>query len=226
VIVECNVCEAKVDGRVIADHKSTDQDLQAEFYVALLECPQCETTLLGGGYVDWDDSPSRLWPSPEKYFSHDIPEIIRNSLEEARVCFKAGAYSACAVMAGRALEGVCRHFGTRGSRLGPGIRELHEKGVIDTRLATWAQELQRARNLSAHASGERVSKEDARDLLEFVEAIGHYVFVLTKKFKTYMARRATATGDQSLLTSVRVSDLDGRVDGQPPNGAAVDEESL
>jgi len=40
------------------------------------------------------------------------------------------------------------------------IRQLREKGVIDARLAKWAEELQHARNLSAQASGERVSKQD------------------------------------------------------------------
>lgn len=195
MIVECHICEARVDGEVIAVHRSEDPDDPGEFHTALLECPQCKTTLLGGYYRDLGDSPSRLWPFPEKYLSHHIPTIIRTSLEEARVCFKAGAYSACTVMGGRALEGVCRHFGTKQSNLGPGIKELREKGIIDTRLANWAQELQKARNLSAHASGENVSKQDAKDLLDFGEAIAEYVFVLTSKFETYMTRRAKATGN-------------------------------
>jgi HEPN domain-containing protein len=144
--------------------------------------------------------------------------IIRSSLEEARLCFKAGAYSASAVMAGRALEGVCRHFGTKSSYLGSGIKELRENGIIDARLAAWARELQRARNLSAHASCERVSKRDAEDLLQFVEAIGEYVFVLTAKFESYMARRAKATGDSSLLNAVRSSDLPDHREDQPPTG--------
>ncbi len=201
MIVECHVCEAKVDGTVIATHSSRDPDDPCEFRAALLECPQCKTTLLGGCYVDLDDQPSRLWPFPEKYLSRDIPDIVRGSLEEARLCFKAGAYSACAVMAGRALEGLCRHFGAAKTLIGPGIKELRDKGVIDTRLFTWAQELQKARNLSAHASGEKVSKYDARDLLDFLEAIAEYVFVMTTQFERYLARRAKATGDPSVLNA-------------------------
>jgi hypothetical protein len=73
--------------------------------------------------------------------------------------------------------------------LGPGIRELHQRGLIDHRLANWATALQRARNLSAHATDERVPKQDAEDLLDFLKAICEYVFVLTPKFEKYMNRR-------------------------------------
>jgi hypothetical protein len=192
MIIECHQCQAKVDAKVVAIHVCEDKDDPCPFQTSLLECPSCATTLVAGEYQGMDD-PMRLWPQPEKYVPHEIPEIINGSLEEALKCFRAGAYSASTVMAGRALEGICRHFGTEKTYLGPGILELREKGIIDARLAKWAEELQKARNLSAHASGERVSKEDAQDLLEFLNAIGEYIFVLTKKFEKYMARRARAS---------------------------------
>jgi len=182
-----------VDGRELASHTSHDRDDPADFHASLLECPKCRTTLLAGRY-EFDDEPlARLWPSPPKYISREVPYDVRLSLEEARVCFKAGAYSACTVMAGRALEGVCRHFGTAKTYLGPGIAELHKRAIIDARLARWAGALQKARNLSAHASGERVSKQDAEDLLAFLDAICEYVFVLTKQFEEYMSRRGEST---------------------------------
>jgi hypothetical protein len=209
MIIECHACEAKVDANLVAQHSSEDQSDPVPFHVYLLECPRCHTTLVGGEYeFDEGGAPARLWPKPEKVLSWDIPETIRNSLEEARLCFKTGAYNASTVMAGRALEGVCRHFGTEQTYLGPGIRQLREKGIIDTRLGRWAEELQRARNLSAHASGEKVNKEDARDLLDFVGAICEYVFVLTKRFDEFMGRRAEITGDPAVLSGVRDTDLD------------------
>ncbi len=193
MIVECPRCEAKVDAKVVGEHACSDDD-PIDFTCYLMECPNCHTTLLAGRYDTGDDDPpTRLWPKPEVYISLEIPEIIRNSMEEARVCFKAAAYNASTVMAGRALEGICRHFGTKKTYLGPGIRELHERGLIDSRLARWAGALQQARNLSAHASGERVSKQDAADLLAFLNAICEYVFVLTKKFEDYMRRRGQST---------------------------------
>lgn len=189
MIVECHQCEVSVDARVVAQHQARDDEDPDVFDSYLLECPRCHTTLLGGQYVFESGPLARLWPAPQKYLSHDIPEIVRFSLDEAYTCFKAGAFSACTVMAGRALEGMARHFGTQKIYLGPGIKELHAKGVIDARLAAWAGALQKARNLSAHASGERVSKQDAQDLLDFVSAICEYVFVLTRTFEHYMKRQ-------------------------------------
>ena len=73
--------------------------------------------------------------------------------------------------------------------MGLALSNSGRRDVLDARLGTWAEELQKARNLSAHASGEKVTKEDAQDLLDFVEAICEYVFVLTAKFESYIARR-------------------------------------
>ncbi len=192
MIVECHQCEAAVDGKVIGEHRCRDEEDPDDFDCYLLECPRCHTTLMGGQYGFETGPLSRLWPAPQKYLSHSIPAIVRHSLDEAHTCFKAGAFNACTVMAGRAIEGVVRHFGGDKSYLGPGIKELHAKGVIDARLAAWAGALQKARNLSAHASGERVSKEDAQDLLDFVAAICEYVFVLTQKFEGYMKRQGVS----------------------------------
>jgi len=194
MIVECYQCEARVDGKLVGTHVAYDgNEDPAPFHTYLLECPQCKNTLLGGRYdFEGDDEITRLWPLPTKYFSPEIPREIRNSLEEATKCFKAGAYNATTVMAGRALEGICRHFGSAKSNLGAGIKELLAKGVIDQRLGTWAAELQRARNLSAHASGERVLKQDADDLLQFLNAICEYVFVLTSRFEQFMERKRKA----------------------------------
>ncbi len=193
MILECNQCAATVDAKIIGKHESRDEGDPDVFHSYLLECPSCRTTLLGGQYSFEEGPLTRLWPAPQKYLSRDIPDIVRNSLDEAYTCFKAGAFNACTVMAGRALEGIVRHFGTGKSYLGPGIKELHSQGIIDARLAAWAGALQKARNLSAHASGERVSRQDAQDLLDFVAAICEYVFVLTLKFESYMKRQGAST---------------------------------
>lgn len=208
MIIECHICEAIVNAEVVAQHTARDEDDPAPFETSLLVCPQCGTTLVGGRYEfeEAGEPLSRLWPAPSRWLSHDIPEITRKSLEEARLCLKAHAYNACTVMAGRALEGVCRHFGAEKTNLGPGIKSLRDQGIIDARLAQWAAELQKARNLSAHASGEKVTKADATDLMDFVEAICEYVFVLSEKFEQYMTRRAKASGTN--VAPAPVSDLD------------------
>ncbi|HSY50636.1 MAG TPA: DUF4145 domain-containing protein [Thermoanaerobaculia bacterium] len=191
MIIECHACEARVDAKVVGESRSQDEG-EPPWTTYLLTCPGCGCSLVGGWYDGEEGLLPRLWPKMESHLDRLIPEEIRNSLAEATICFKAKAYNASTVMAGRALEGVCRHFGTEKIYLGPGIQQLREKEVIDARLARWAGELQKARNLSAHASGEKVSRQDAQDLLDFVRAICEYVFVLTRKYDNYMSRKTKA----------------------------------
>jgi hypothetical protein len=93
-------------------------------------------------------------------------------------------------MSGRTLEGVCKHHSAKSTNLSAGLRELKDKGVIDNRLFKWGEELRKHRNIGAHASNEKISKADAKDLLDFVSAICEYVFVLTEKFNKFMERKS------------------------------------
>jgi len=197
MITECPHCESKVDcdekGHVDIDLEHTGIPTK----ITLLECKVCHNPLLGiteliqTGEDDWEwDSASRLWPSPETEIDWDIPEIARISLIEAKICFKAKAYSACAVMCGRAIEGVCKHHDPKIKTMAGGLKKLKEDGVIDDRIYGWGEALRENRNLGAHATTEKVTKDDARDLLDFSIAICEYVFVLNEKFERFQKRKA------------------------------------
>jgi len=201
MIVECPYCESKVDGIVKGEHQSYDPNEDPfPFKAVLLQCPVCNNPILGGADLiqvdydrhEWSDL-NRLWPKQESHIDWNIPEIARNSLIEAKLCYKVRAYSASVVMSGRTLEGVCKHHGTLTKTLAKGLEELKNMGVIDERLYQWGDELRKHRNIGAHATDEKISKEDARDLLDFVNAICEYVFVLNEKFNQFMARKAPKT---------------------------------
>ncbi len=119
-----------------------------------------------------------------------IPETIRTCLLEARKCLHATAYTACVAMSGRAIEAMCRHFETKKETLFEGLKELHERSVIDARLYQWGDELRKHRNLAAHATGAKFALADAKDLYDFSTAICDYVFVLTQKFEDFKKRQA------------------------------------
>lgn len=197
MVVECPYCEARTDAKLVASHIDPPcEDSPFPHKVSFLSCPNCDQALVAGQSesfdldADWEE-PVRIWPSPDKHLSSIIPEIVRTSLEEANKCFKATAFSACAVMCGRALEGICRHYKTKSEYLAGGLKELHEKEVIDGRLITWSNALRFSRNIGAHATGDTVSKDEARDLLLFANAICEYVFVLSAQFEQFMRRRET-----------------------------------
>jgi hypothetical protein len=195
MIIECNHCESKVDGKLLAEHKSPFFD-DLPFSVSLLECPVCKTALLAGqefiqvGVDDYEwSSAIRLWPQPDKYLDWNLPDLVRHSIEEAERCYKVKAYSACAVMCGRALESICAEYKTKDKLLGGGLKELLDRQIIDQKIFTWGEQLRKHRNIGAHATEEKISKEDARDLLDFANAICDYVFVLTSKFDEFIKRK-------------------------------------
>ena len=201
LLVDCPYCSSRVDGEVKGEHEVFVPEEGFPFKATLLECPVCHSPLVAGqDYVqtgpesyEWTEA-SRLWPKPEHGIDWSIPTIVSVSLEEARRCFSAKAFTACAVMCGRALEGVCRHFETKSKNLASGLKELREREIIDTRLFQWSDELRKFRNLGAHATEEEVSIVDAQDLLDFVNSICQYVFVMAKRFEDFQCRHARNLG--------------------------------
>jgi len=198
MVIECPACRITVDSKVLSKHMEPmepDEPFPGAQTV-FLECPRCKGALVGiqeafedeEGATCWPQ-PTRVWPSPKRALSSTLPPIVRLSIEEADKCFQIGAHLACAVMCGRTLEGICRHFGTKSQQLGGGLKELLEKETIDRRLYEWGEALREQRNLAAHATDEKISREDAGDLLDFAVAICDYIFVLNEKFQDFTARR-------------------------------------
>lgn len=196
MIVECPDCESKVDceekGAIPIDDENHPFDLKA----VLVQCRVChrpifgyaELILTGEDSYEWGEI-TRQWPPQETEIDGEIPEIARISLIEAKICFKAKAFSACAVMCGRTIEGVCKHHDPKIKDFSQGLKTLKDDGIIEHRLFEWGEALRIHRNLGAHATTEKVSKADARDLLDFTIAICEYVFVLNEKFQRFQARR-------------------------------------
>jgi hypothetical protein len=196
MIIECSYCESKVDGKILIEHESFGEDEPFRFKASLLECPVCKKAILAGQELyktgpdkyQWSGA-TRLWPQPEKYLDWDLPDLVRNSLEEAEKCYKAKAYGACAVMCGRVLESICSEYNIKNKFLGGGLKELLDNQIIDKRIYEWGEALRKHRNIGAHATTEKISKEDARDLLDFANAICDYIFVLTNKFENFIKRK-------------------------------------
>ena len=200
MIIDCPHCDSKVE---VEEKGHIELDLEVAGGVpsklSLVECKVCHNPMLGFSELiqvshddgDWGNL-ERFWPSPDEDIDHEIPEIARISLIEAKTCFKAKAFTACAVMCGRAIEGVCKHHSTKTKTLASGLKFLKDKEIIDGRLYEWGEALRSARNLGAHASTEKVSPDDARDLLDFSVAICEYVFVLNAKFERFKDRQKNA----------------------------------
>lgn len=200
MIIECPYCNSKVDCEEKGHVDVYDEHGLAPEKISLVECGVCNSALLGRTEIvpifekekwDWDHL-TRLWPDPDGEIDTEIPEIARTSLIEAKVCFKAKAYSSCVVMCGRTLEGVCQDHDTKTKTLAGDLKKLLEDGAIDSRLYEWGEALRKHRNLGAHATTERVTRADANDLLDFCIAICEYIYVLNRKFQRFQDRQKKA----------------------------------
>jgi hypothetical protein len=139
MIIECPHCDSKVDCNEKGSVSLDPEHFGVPAKVVLLECKICANALLGLAELvqisqdGWEyRSADRLWPNPDMDLDHGIPEIARISLVEAKLCFNAKAYSACAVMCGRAIEGVCRHLDPAETTLAGGLKKRSKRPVTLT----------------------------------------------------------------------------------------------
>lgn len=200
MLIERHKCNARVDAEVIATYDDLEFDSTRTY---LLKCPSCAIALIGESEEDFRDGKKvwselvRAYPKPRKILGEDIPAIVRKSLDEAEKCMQVGAFLAATAMCGRALEAVCRHYGTKDTYLGAGLKELKDKGFIDARLFQWSEELRDQRNDAAHATDAAISAQDADDVLSFTYAIIDYVFLLSQKFEQFQRRKVAREAERN-----------------------------
>jgi hypothetical protein len=134
-----------------------------------------------------------LWPAPTGISTGNYPPKVGATLSDAIRCYQAKAFSACAVMCGKAIEIVCNELVGPVKNLEEGLRKLKDAGIIDELLFKWGNLLRKERNIGAHASSEPTSRSDASDALEFCQVMCEYIFVLSKKYQAYMERKGPAS---------------------------------
>jgi len=116
--------------------------------------------------------------------SEEIPQTIKNEFEEANLCFTIGAYRACVSMCQIALEALWR------DKQVSSLKELTEKGIISKQLYERADEIRQWGNIAKHdLLSEAVSKEDAEQLLEYLEMILDHVYVQPARLDVFREKR-------------------------------------
>jgi hypothetical protein len=100
-------------------------------------------------------------------------------------------------MCGKTIEAVCAALGEGKGTLEKRLHRLRDSNKIEAKLYDWANQLRIVRNEAVHDLSVAGSKDDARDCLEFVEAILVYVFTLDRKFQEFRKRRSSVQGGPS-----------------------------
>jgi hypothetical protein len=190
----CPHCErpsfARIRGSASWDGVNLDgEHVDAATEWTLLQCRNCLMPSVqlrqdyGNGFEG--DEPIIVFPEPRR-LNPQIPLSLRREWEEAKTCFDAKAYAACAVMTRRTLEGTCTELGVKDKNLARALKNLEKQKLIDGMLAEWAKALRLAGNRGAHFTGEEVSREDAENALSFTEALLDHVYILRKRFEDFM----------------------------------------
>ena len=191
MLVECQNCEAIVDGEVIASYEDHEQATDMSGKFSFLKCPRCARPFImlqvneGAGW----DAPVRLYPSTETALSLAIPGPIVSTYLEAQTCFRAKAYTATAIMCRKTLEGIAEEHNVTVRNLASALKEMRDKGIIESRLYEWADALRISGNEAAHGVNVNISPQDAKDILEFTNALLEYVFTFQDRFVQFKKRR-------------------------------------
>lgn len=150
---------------------------------AILCCQDCENLFVvadlpdGGGW-------RVVYPIPHKTVAKEIPNPVKDEFEEANLCFAIGAYRACAAMCQRTLESLCQNKGVSG------LNQLRDDGIISPRLFDRATEIRLWAGIVKHKPiAESVTKDDAEELLTYLDDILNHVYVEPAHYKARKEKR-------------------------------------
>jgi len=161
--------------------------------VTSLECRNCHQPVIvieqefvgdtpstkkhSGGYVSYRGL--FWWPFQGIEIFPDIPEIIQNILNEAKISYSVQCYRASAVMSRRTLEAITVEKGEMTGVLATRIKNLISKGILDKTLGEWATEIRLIGNSGAHFDPiYDVEKEDANQIILFIDELIKYVYIM------------------------------------------------
>lgn len=121
-----------------------------------------------------------IFPKP-KAAHEDVPSIARTFLQQAYESLHAP--DAAALMAGSAVDAMLKHLGYKEGTLYTRIDKAVEDHVLTENMGLWAHEVRLGSNRPRHSDENKphVSSDEAKQAVEFAEALGNFLFVLTAR---------------------------------------------
>ncbi len=162
---------------------------------ATFRCTSCGGVVLAKGAPNANAANAvvaEVMPAPKKAHE-DIPETARHFLQQAFETLHAP--DAAAVMAGSAVDAMLKELGYKDGSVYDRIKRAVEDHKLTEGMGTWAHEVRLGANRPRHADAEHphVSVDEARQSVEFAEALGYFIFVLTKRVERGMAAAKAAS---------------------------------
>lgn len=171
-----------VDISAIVPHELT----YGEYAYAILVCRACDEFFIAQKERYSSEPPewSAVYPIQHKTVPEEIPEPSKSEFEEANLCYAIEAYRACVSMCQITLETLWRQ------QKASGVNQLKDRGVISTQLHRRANEIRLWGNIAKHELiADPVSKEDAKQLLGYLEILLNEVYVEPKRLDDLAEKR-------------------------------------
>ncbi len=144
-------------------------------------CTSCGGAVTARGYGKGINQDAEAIFPRSKEAHVDIPPTPRTFLQQAYETLYAP--DASAVMAGSAVDAMLKHFGHTDGSLYKRIDEALEARLLTKGMADWAHSVRLGSNRPRHAdeNNPHVTGEEAQRSVDFAEALGNFLFVLTKQ---------------------------------------------
>ena len=198
VLVTCGHCGNKENCKVKAEYA---QDLTSKYddhYVTTwrtLECPACSGLILQQTYFDSEsigyEEIKILYPAARARLTGLPVEIAKEY--EAALKVQRISSNACAVLARRTLEAILTHENATGDTLMLKVDSLVKSERIPRLLADVAHLGRQIGNLGAHFEKGEATNEDVAVMLEFLETILEYLYVIPDRVAFVKARLSGQT---------------------------------
>jgi hypothetical protein len=190
----CTHCKEHKNFVVLQEHIVGSSDDHPAVEYTFANCEHCKSPSLfirkefGPGFEQGDYY--TIYPKNDRNLGFDVPEMVKQSYDEAVECVNSKIWTAAVVMVGRALEAVCKDPFPDAKNLYHGLTKMKERGLISEELLEWSNELRVLRNLGTHATPEKITGEDANEAIDFLQAILEIFYHLRPKFKRMKERRS------------------------------------
>ncbi len=195
----CPNCNSIVEAEIVFEYRyglEYKDELNVEgTTVQLAKCLNCKKPFLfTEDFVEIEDNyfeqgKIQLYPEKEPDFVANAPVSIIKPYREAIKCYRANAYEACVIMCRKGIDALCQDKGETRGNLNSKLKKLKEKGVLEDTFYNWSNRLREIGNIGAHSHKIEIEKQDAKDTLEFFEALILYLYHLVNKYDEFIKRK-------------------------------------
>jgi len=178
----CGIAKPNLNVAWQAVTKGSDET-GGEFHWASFVCSTCgSVTTARGAWRHMIDPHSPIQTYPTQREAHeDLPPQARRYLDQAFQTLAAP--DAAAMVAGSAVDAMLKHLGYESGSVYARIDQAKSDGLLTSGMAEWAHSVRLGANRPRHADKDapHVSPAEARQSVDFAEALGNFLFVLTAR---------------------------------------------